>query len=80
MAVRQYGKIPTNKKERGVVGAIKVETGSAVKVKGTGRTGRVLSLTAQKVAGRRGRPPTVVSVLHEDGVEAVYGVRELVTV
>jgi hypothetical protein len=59
--------------------AIKVSEGSVVKIRGTGRTGRVISLTAQKTPGKRGRPPTMALVLHDDiseGTQA-YGVREL---
>ncbi len=59
------------------MGAIKVAEGSTIRVKGTGRTGRVLTLTKQKIDGKRGRPATLASVVHDDATEATYGVREL---
>ena len=57
--------------------AIKVTEGSVVKVKGTGRTGKVLTMSAQKVPGKRGRPPTVAVVIDDFGLETTHGVREL---
>ena len=59
---------------------IKVAPGSKIRVKSSGVLGTVIDLTPQKIPGKRGRPPTIASVVHEDSTEAQYGVRELTLV
>jgi len=56
---------------------IKVAPGSKIRVKSSGVLGTVIDLTPQKTPGKRGRPPTIASVVHDDASEATYGVREL---
>ena len=57
--------------------AIRIGEGSKVKIKTDGRVGTVLSVNTLKVPGKRGRPSSVASVVHEDGSENQYGIPEL---
>lgn len=55
--------------------AIKVQTGSKIKVRSDGRIGTVSGLIPVKTGGR-GRPATKVVVTHDDGVNE-YSLKEL---
>ncbi len=58
------------------MGRIVVAPGASVKVRSTGLTGKVLSLTKEQ--GQRGRPKTYAAIVLDDSFDEVsIGVREL---